>query len=247
MDVARGTPTRLTFGGNNDLPAWAPDGSRVFYSGAQDGKVGVYSVAVDGSSRPELVIETATRPRPLSLTPDGRTLLYSQPGRDRVMRVMVLDLAAEGAARQPRPLRETSASDREAELSPDGKWVAFTSAETGTPEIYVMPFPGPGAKVRVSTDSGSTPRWTRGGRELLYWLAGAGTLSLMSVSVPAGSTFVPGHPQELFQLNLGTTWDPTPDGERFLVEVLSTAQTGSVFATVTDWFDELRLRAPAKK
>jgi Tol biopolymer transport system component len=247
MDVARGTPTRLTFGGNNDFPAWAPDGSRVFYGGANDGKFGVYSVAVDGSSKPDLVIETAVRPRPLSLTPDGRTLLYSQPGPDRVTRVMVLSLAAEGAARPPHPLRETAASDREAELSPDGKWVAFTSVETGTSEIYVMPFPGPGAKVRVSTASGATPRWTRGGRELLYWLGGAGTLSLISVSVAAGPTFAPGPPQELFQLNLGTTWDPAPDGERFLVEVLSTEQTGSVIATVTNWFDELRVRAPAKK
>jgi Tol biopolymer transport system component len=246
-DVTRGTPTRLTFGGNSDFPAWAPDGSRVFYGAANNGKFGVYSVAVDGSSKPQLVIETAARPRPLSLTPDGRTLLYSQSGPDRVTRVMVLNLAAEGAARQPHPLRETATSDREAELSPDGKWVAFASVETGTSEIYVMPFPGPGAKVRVSTASGATPRWTRGGRELLYWLGGAGNLSLMSVSVGSGPTFAPGPPQELFRLSLGTTWDPAPDGDRFLVEVLSTEQTGSVIATVTNWFDELRVRAPAKE
>jgi hypothetical protein len=62
-----------------------------------------------------------------------------------------------------------------------------------------------------------------------------------------GPSFMPGEPKELFQLSLGTTWDPAPDGERFLVEVLSTSQTGSVFATVTNWFDELRRRAPSKK
>jgi hypothetical protein len=152
-----------------------------------------------------------------------------------------------GAPREPHQLREPNVSDGQATVSPDGRWVAFTSIDTGTAEIYVQPFPGPGAKVRVSTASGRYPRWTRNGRELLYWTASPGNAGLMSVTVQTTPTFTMSAPKELFRYAPGTTWDVAPDGERFLVEQTGTAGMGAIFAVVTDWFEELRRRAPAKK
>ena len=152
-----------------------------------------------------------------------------------------------GPAREPHPLREPNVSDGQATVSPDGKWVAFASLETGAAEIYVQPFPGPGAKTRVSTASGRTPRWSRNGHELFYWTAAPGNAGLMSVTVQTTPTLSISAPKELFRYAPGTTWDVAPDGEHFLVEQASPTGTGAIFAVVTDWFDELRRRAPAKK
>jgi len=242
VDLDRGAPTRLTFAGYNDYPIWTPDGRHVVY-GARAPKPGVYAVASDGAGQPQLVLATETQPTPTSIAPDGRTLLYSVGNRTQV-------LALDGvrAAGEPHPLRESTAGERLAQISPDGKWVAFISSESGGFECYLMPFAGPGPKVRVSTGTGNIPRWNRNGRELLYWTANAGTASLMSAAIQtsSGAPSV-AVPTELFKMIIGTTWDVTPDGERFLIELTQNTGAGSTFATVTNWFDELRRRAPPRK
>ena len=121
------------------------------------------------------------------------------------------------------------------------------SNETGTREVYVMPFPGPGAKVRISTETGQWPRWSHRGVELFYWTATQGSATLLSVAMTTSPELVPSAPRELFRYPAGTTWDVTPSQDRFLVESIGASDSGSVFATVTDWFEELRRRAPAKK
>jgi Tol biopolymer transport system component len=152
------------------------------------------------------------------------------------------------AAGEPHPLRDSPAGERMAQISPDGKWVAFLSNESGTLEVYLMPFPGPGPKVRVSTGTGNIPRWNRNGRELLFWTATAGSASLMSASIQTSSgTLSVAVPTELFKMVIGSTWDVAPDGEHFLVEITQITGVGSTFATVTNWFDELRRRAPPRK
>ena len=89
VDLARGTPTRLTFGGTNDDPIWTPDGRTIVYGGNKDGKPGLYKVPADGSGQPQLILAT-TEAVPSSLTPDGRTLLFSQRGPSGLLRIMVL-------------------------------------------------------------------------------------------------------------------------------------------------------------
>jgi hypothetical protein len=108
--------------------------------------------------------------------------------------------------------------------------------------VYLQPYPGPGAKLRISTGGGFTARWSHDGRELYYW-ANQPTSRFMSVPIQNGQ---PGAPQELFQMLSGTTWDVTPSRDRFLIE-LTSAEGGSTIATVTDWFEELRQRAPVKR
>ena len=244
LDVQRGTITRLTFGGENDHPIWTPDGRRIVYSATKEGKSGLYAVPADGSGKPELLLATDKPANPSALTPDGRTLVYDQ-SVDKRRQVFVVPLPSGAVTGGPHPLHETTSAELDAQVSPDGRWVAYQSFESGSPEIYVQPFPGPGAKVRISTQGGIRPRWSRTGRELLYWV-NVPTFRLTAVAIPPGPALSPGAPQELFQLLTGTTWDVTPDPDRFLVE-LTSGLSGTTIATVTDWFEELRRRAPAKK
>jgi Tol biopolymer transport system component len=241
VDLSRGISTRLTFdqGAGNLTAIWSPDGGRIVYTGTRDGKAGIYSVPADGSGQPELVVQGNGVPK--SFTPDGKMLLYTQVVSDQ-SRIMVLPMTAPVTSGQPHALREASGADTDAQVSPDGKWVAVTSNETGQSEVYVVPFPGPGPKLKISTQRGQRPRWAKNGRELFYWTVPATTL--MSVPIQP-APFSPGAPRELFNALVGTTWDVAPDGDHFLIE--RTGSPGStVFATVTDWFDELRRRAPVK-
>jgi hypothetical protein len=122
--------------------------------------------------------------------------------------------------------------------------VAYVSAESGTLEVYVHAFPGGGARTRVSTDGGQRPRWSYDGRELLYW-ASTPAARLVSVDLPADGSLRIGTPRLQFQNLVGTTWDVTPDRDRFLIELTSSGE-GTRLATVTHWFEELRRRAPAR-
>src|SRR5206468_4361084 len=97
------------------------------------------------------------------------------------------------------------------EVSPDGKWLAYESAETGSREVYVQPFPGSGAKIRISTQSGYAPRWSHDGKELFYRTT-SGAQDVMAVEVQGGAAFRAGLPQLLFKSPSGTTWDAAPDG-----------------------------------
>ncbi len=240
VELARGTPTRLTFGGANDHPIWTPDGRTIAYSGNKDGKAGLYKVPADGSGQPQLIFATAESV-PTSFTPDGKTLLFTQPGPGGRTRIMVLPL--DTATPSPRPLRDSSANDLDAQVSPDGRWVAFTSTESGHSQIYVLPFPGPGAKTEISSEGGVRPRWSANGRELFFWDTNGGNSTLLSAAMQL-SPFSAAPPQKLFTAFSGTTWGVAPDAQHFLVE---SVQSGAVFVTVTNWFDELRRRAPVKK
>jgi serine/threonine-protein kinase len=241
VDLARGTPTRLTFGGTNDNPIWTPDGRTIVYGGTKDGKPGLYKVPADGSGQAQLILATA-EPLPSSFAPDGKTLVFHQPGPSGRPRIMVLPLDAAGTP-TPHPLREGAASDWDAHVSPDGKWVAFASTESGRPEVYVLPFPGPGAKFQISADGMWRPRWSASGRELFFWTTSNSSATLYSSTIQP-SPFMSSAPQKLFAMLSGTTWGVAPDGQHFLVEAV---QSGGTLVTVTNWFDELRRRAPAKK
>ncbi len=247
FDVARGTLTRLTFaaaGDANDFAVWSADSRRVFYSGRVGGKMGLYSVAADASSRATLVLATDAPAVPTAVTPDGKMLLYQSATSGQRPQNYQVPVTADGTGK-PQPLHEAVGAESEAQVSPDGHWVAYVSNESGGNEVYVLPYPGPGPKIRVSLDGGSTVRWTRDGHELLYW-ASVPQSRLMAVDVKTAPTFSAGQPHELFRQPSTTTWDVTTDRNRFLVE-LSSRQNGSMLNLVTHWFDELRRRAPAKK
>jgi serine/threonine-protein kinase len=245
-EVERRTRTRLTFEGDNANPTWTPDGKRIAFGAEVGGKVGLYWVAADGSARPELLLATPAFPVPSSWSPDGKSLLYSYGGGGKPERIWVLPVSG-GVAGKPEPLHDAASFERGGQVSPDGRWVAYVSGESGQPEVYVHPFPGPGGKMRVSTQGGSSVRWSRSGRELFY-MANRPEAYLMAVTVQPGAELHLGLPQMLVRMSFGTTWDPAPDGKRFLIELTPAAeQAGQRMQGVSDWFEELRRRVPVKK
>ncbi|HEY1339466.1 MAG TPA: protein kinase [Bryobacteraceae bacterium] len=248
FEIERRTQTRLTFEGSNEYPIWSPDGRRIAFGAAVANKTGLYTVAADGSGKAELLLATDKLPHPSSWSPDGKMLIYTQPGVDRGQAIWVLPLEGGAAAGQPRLFHDTRFTEYDGELSPDGRWLAYVSTESGASEVYVQPFPGPGGKIRISTSGGSGPRWSRNGRELFYWSGVSRTGDLQAVEIQTAPAFRAGIPQPLFKLTNGSTWDPAPDGKRFMVEIVPGADTsGRSMEGVVNWFDELRKRAPAKK
>jgi eukaryotic-like serine/threonine-protein kinase len=245
-ELERKTLTRLTFEGSNEFPIWTPDGRRVTFRSMVSGKHGISWVPSDGSGRAELLVATDTTATPSSWTPDGKFLVYSQPGPNKNNQLWVLPAPGSEGAGKPHLLHDAPFSEGGAQISPDGRWVAYVSSESGASEVYLQPFPAPGGKMRMSTQGGRAPRWSHDGRELFYW-SGQGTAELMSVEIQTAPTFRAGLPQSLFHLAAGTTWDVAPDAKRFLVELVPGAEEGGRrLEAVDNWFDELRLRAPAK-
>jgi serine/threonine-protein kinase len=243
FDVDRGTLTPLTFGTGsdvNDSPIWSHDNQRIYYSGMVDGKRGLYMVPSDASGKAKLVLATDSEATPTSVTPDGKTLVFSEKGR-----IMLLALDAGKEPALAKPLHDAVSIELGGQVSPDGRWIAYVSSESGRAEVCVTPFPDPGAKSVVSLDGGSAPRWSPDGKELLFW-ASIPTAKLMAVDVTTGATFKAGQPHEVYRQLSTTTWDVTRDRNKFLVELTSRA-SGSTLAMVTNWFEELRRRVPVKK
>jgi Tol biopolymer transport system component len=243
FDIARQTSLRLTFGAAGEYPIWSPDGRLIVFGSADEKRRGLYSVPADGSGKPQLLLATERQPIPTSFTRDGKALVFTGSTGEKT-RIFVL---SEGG--KVTPLHETSFAEGEAQISPDGKWVAYSSDESGTSELYVQPFPGPGAKIRISIAGGTSSRWDRSGRELYYRELPGPTQRNSVVQFHAGPQgLTVGTPTGMFELPTGTTWDIAPDGQRFLVELTTISTDGKGrMVLVTNWFDDLRRRAPAKK
>jgi serine/threonine-protein kinase len=242
-DVARGTTTRLTFERANGNPVWTPDGKRLIYTSSigianQSGTLG--SVAADGSGPPVTLMGEGLNPSPTSVSSDGKLAIgvRSSLGTARSgNEIWVLPL---GGDAKPQPFLDTRFTRGDLQFSPDGKWVAYESNETGHNEIYVVPYPGPGGKSQVSTDGGTQPRWNRNGREL-FFRSGA---KLMAVDVETGAAFRAGVPRMLFQ-KASSDYDVAPDGRRFLMlKPAAAAAESSDLHVILNWFDDLRRRVP---
>jgi serine/threonine-protein kinase len=166
-------------------------------------------------------------------------------------------LPMNGAPRTPKKFLEPGVALSDPEFSPDGTWMAYVSNESGQPEVYVQPYPGPGEKIRISTNVGSEPIWIRSGREILYRSsARAGERHFYSVVIRSLAPFRFDPPRLLFKAKPGefdsTTpirgWDATPDGQRFLMNkpIPSPDKPVTEMHVVLNWTDELRRRAPTK-
>ena len=223
LDLARDVPTRLTFGTENAFPAFAPDGRRFAWSSDRDGRFNLYLSSVDNPQ----IVERLTTSDPDQLaagfSPDGKFLIYVQPDPSTQDDIWMVPI--EGT-RQPQPLVKTAFFEGVPAVSPDGRWLAYASNETGRTEIYVQPFPGQGPKRQITEGRGiqlpialrgSTPdrplRWSRDGRELFYWDGDR----LMSVPITPGTSFGSAPPRRIFEMENAIAMEPSPDGRRFLV------------------------------
>jgi Tol biopolymer transport system component len=229
VDLQRAVATRLTFDGSAESPwatstaplCWSPDGSRIAFIRAVSAPYDIYQVTADGAGRPEPLVQSAAWVKsPAAWSPDGKYLVFSEVGDGGQFDLWLLPLHGD---RKPVPYLRTPFDEYIAAISPDGRWLAHDSNETGTPEIYVRSFPVPGEKHRVSTAGGNSVQWSRDGRELI--IRGTSTLlgpggPMFSVEVETTPTFKAGTPRILFtprQDLAGIT--ATSDLKRFLAAV----------------------------
>ena len=243
-DLERGTTTRLTREGDNHGIAWSSDDRRVAF--ARLGAPGQWSILAtpsDGAGEAEeLSVPAIPRGFASSYSPDGRFLLAGAtlPSGEDVYLVNTKEKRAS-------PLLHSRFVERAAVFSPDGKYIAYVSNETGREEVYVQPFPGLDLRDQISTEGGEDPVWSRDGKELFFrWRR-----KMMVVAVTTQPAFSAGRPQFLFESNLSARgnsglayYDVTPDGQRFVMVRPRSAPGGAEINVVLNWFEELKGLAP---
>lgn len=247
-DTERDTLTRVTFDGSqNDAPTWTPDGTRLAVRSDREGApANIFWQMADGSGGTAR-LTTSSAPSadtPQSFSPDGQLLAFftNNPKTQR-------DIWVATVKDQKRLLfLGTPANEGAPRFSPDGRWLAYVSDESGRPEIYVQPYPGPGGKWQISVDGGIEPAWNPNGRELFYRSGNR----MMAVQVALQPTFSAGRPTMLFEgeylaspfPNTGTTYDVTRDGQRFLMVKDIEQASATQINVVVNWFEELKRLVP---
>ena len=228
----RGAVTQLTFdvSRHNSMPIWSPDGTKIVYSSLQKGKWGLYQTLSNGSGTEELLFESDLPKAPMSWSPDGKRLVFWVQDAKTAGDLWILPFDVSGGDKKPQPFLATPFNESHAQISYDGKWMAYTSNSTGgRNEIYVRPFPTGTGVYRISKDGGDWARWNRDGKELIFHALGSGAFVAAMLSAPVngnGPAFEATEPKELVRtaaLNLPHgggdyhTYSVSPDGKRFLV------------------------------
>ena len=254
-DLQRAAPARLTFEGNNSSPVWSPDGSQVVFSADTSGQANLFIVKADGSGKPERLTTSDYGQIPSSWNRTNGMLAFLQ--RPTLETTAIWVLAADTRPAVPKLFLESRFSLSHPDFSPDGRWLAYVSNESGRAEVYVQPYPGPGEKVRISTDStngGTEPIWAPDGRELLYRGFGE-TGGVFSAPIRSLAPFRVAAPRRLVELSTSEydstspirSWNVSPDGRRFLASRFERmASPATTLNVVLNWGEELRRLLPAK-
>jgi Tol biopolymer transport system component len=231
--------TRLTFDASrhNSMPIWSRDGTRIVYSSLQKGKWGLYRTLSNGSGTEELLLESELPKAPMSWSPDGKRLVFWVQDAKTAGDLWVLSVdenpstsSGRPEGRKAEPFIATPFNESHAQISSDGKWIAYASNSTGgRNEIYVRPFPSGNGIYQISRNGGDWPRWNRDGKELLFHALGTGAFIAPILSAPvngSGPAFENTEPKEVVRtaaLNLAHsggdyhTYSVSPDGKQLLV------------------------------
>jgi serine/threonine-protein kinase len=211
LDFAAGTLTRVTDDGSTRNPVWSPDGTQLFYVSTKGGRAGFWRASVDGSTQPvELGRARRNNAWNMDMTPDGRTFVFNAISNG-TFNLETYDVEP------PHAQREISMSPTAAEVqgrfSPDGKWIAYQSNESGRHEVYVRPYPEISGRVQISADGGARPVWSPDGNRLHYWK----DRTLMSSVISRGSALRVVSTRALFRGSYSVDFDFAPSGDRMLM------------------------------
>jgi Tol biopolymer transport system component len=248
LELNRGTWNRLTFKGMNVSPHWAPDGRQLYFSSSAP-SWDVFSVPADGGDQPKQLTRGVDAVAS-SVSPDGGFLVAGQLSRDEGLNIGIVGLGNDG---EFEPLIATPFDEHTGVLSPDGRWLAYVSNESGRNEVYLRPFPAVDNKRMISGEGGEAPRWAADGSELYYRQGNR----MMAVPIEGGSPLVIGRPIVVFEGAYvkpegpgweGTGWqyDVTSDGQRFLMLDPQQDPTHGQINVVLNWFEELKRLVPTE-
>ncbi len=242
-DTSTSAVSRFTFGPADDIfPVWSPDGSRIVWGSSRDGVFDLYWKAASGAGQDEVLLKsTGLLKLPNDWSRDGRFIIYYSVDPKTKRDLWVLPLQGD---RKPFLFLQTDANEAGAQLSPDGKWMAYASDETGLYEAYVRSFPDARSKFQISTRGGVGPQWRRDGKELYYYAPDG---KLMAVEVKSGAVFEAGVPAPLFSFRSGSIPTVAPfaasaDGQRFLISTISDESGGAPATVVLNWTADIKKR-----
>jgi Tol biopolymer transport system component len=238
-DLVRGVSSRFTFDPAAELvPLWSPDGRRIAFTSRGKGPGDLYVKDASGTREAELLLATPEVKYASDWSRDGASILFTSQSSDTGFDLWALPMSGD---RKPFPIVKTKFDEMFATFSPDGRYVAYMSAESGRMEVYVQEFPEPRNKSQVSTGGGSEPFWRADGRELFYR---SGT-RVMAVPVHTSETFTPGSPAPIFETRFAAVtvrahYRPAPDGQRFLVLAPLGRDAVQPAAVVLNWTAALK-------
>ena len=259
-DLGRGALTPIARGKNTSPAEWTPGGNRLLYLSSSSRSPGVpatgelVSAPSDGSRSPSVLVSEGLAHFPASVSPDGKLAMgfrrASDGGPGSASAIWVLPLTPDiSSGGKPQMFIESQYGISGGRFSPDGRWVSYQSTESGVTEVYVVPYPGPGTRVQISTEGGSTARWASNGREMFYQNRGR----MMAVDIQTSPVFRAGRPRMLFEkplLEFLPIYDVAPDGSRFLmlkVDRPAAQAESDELHVVVNWAEELRRRVPPQK
>ena len=245
IEVGRGVPSRFTFDvGLDNAPVWSPDGSQVVFRSTRKGVYDLFEKPASGTADEHPLLVTSQAKSPLDWSRDGRFLLYSTQDPKTASDLWALPLMGE---RKPFAVLQSSFDEIEGQFSPDGRWLAYASNESGRYEIYIRTFPEAGGKWQVSVAGGLQPRWRRDGRELYYVAPDTRLMAVPTRLGPATHTLEAGAPAALFPTRLATggnipstgfmaqaQYAVAPDG-RFLMNIAADEAVASPITVVLNW------------
>jgi Tol biopolymer transport system component len=244
FDRARGTTTRLTFEGRNAAAIWTPDGNRFAFSSNRKGEFNLFWKPADGSTSAERLLRSSHPQFATSFSPDGKILAFSELHPESNFDIWLLPIGGES-----RPFLNSQFNEAGAVFSPNGRWIAYVSDETGQDEVYVRAYPGPEGKLQISNGGGNEPVWGPKGRIIYYrnrdWM--------MSVNIVTEDPFDVSRPRALFETHYDDAgvaypgYDIAPDGQAFIMVRSERELVATQAHIVLNWFDELKRRAPASK
>jgi len=210
LDVARGTSLKVSFDPVSMEPIWSPDSTSLVFGSARDGPPSLIQKSVAGGAQDQVLLKSEHGNVPTDWCGGGRTIVFQAGGAQTRADIWSLPLTD----RKPVAVLQTPYNESGARCSPDGRWLAYSSDETGRDEVYVTSFPSPGGKWAISTSGGGQPQWRRDGTELFYV---APDRTVTAVRINAGPTFEAGAVTPLFKLR-GSSYAATADGRRFVTD-----------------------------